>query len=294
MRGRHAKQVTSVKSLSHEPREPGRAMAGTNLTAHGIAILRALRDFAVRKEMWLRRGVRGWAFSDELPKSHVLLDQLRSFAARGLVDREDVRDALRSSPMHLHRITQAGANAFTHESGAPIVSIEPAGQLAPADVELLFVNPSASDLLAFLSVQEPGRWFSFIQIRKASDRRLMADDGRFLLSRGLVERRPSPGRGGRFVYRATKLGRGARVIDAGTSHSRVQIHVPGIVAAAEQGPRIDPAVVADMCADVPADQRPGAMGELLEAARAIHARRDLALPRWIAEAREQARNGGEP
>jgi len=233
-------------------------------------------------------------FSDELPKSHVLLDQLRSFAARGLVDREDVRDAFRSSPMHLHRITQAGANVLAHATGTPIVTIEPAGQLAPADVDPLFVSPSASDILAFLAVQEHGRWFSFAEIRKASGRRPMADHGRFLLSRGLVERRSSPGQGGRFVYRATGLGRGARAIDAGTSHSRVQIHVPGLAAAAERSSGTDPSVVADMCADVPADQCPGAMGELLDAVRAIHARRDLSAPRWVTDASEQARNGSEP
>ena len=213
--------------------------ASQGLTKQGIAILQALRDFAVQDTMWRRRGVRGWAFSVELPNSAVLVDQLRTFGVRGHVIRDDVRDPFRNSPLHLHRITETGLDALARATGTAAGTIEPAGELSPSDLESLFVSPSTWAILEFLAAEQPERSFSFSEIRSRAVRPLWPDDTRFLLSRGLVVReRPDHAR--EFVYRATQLGRGAEAVDITTSRSMVQVHVPGISAVSRQMPSARP------------------------------------------------------
>jgi hypothetical protein len=201
-------------------------------TKDALELLRALSAFAGERKMWMRRGVRGWAFTDELPQSVILVDQLRRYAQTGLILRENASDPFRAAPMCLHRITQVGQNVVADAAGMEFVSISPAGPFTSQDEETVYMSPEAWVILEFLAGQEAGCWFSPADIRKDTASAVYTEDQNLLVSRSLVLREKLDPEQPR-VFHATDLGRAARALDVTTSKYRVQIHVPGITEAAQ-------------------------------------------------------------
>jgi hypothetical protein len=199
---------------------------GKKLHEHGVELLSALSGFALKGELWQRRGVRGWAFSEELSYWGLRVDMLVPLAQAGLVWREDVRDPYRSNPLCIHRITQAGQNVLADVKGLPHVTIaQPADQLSEEEMESLYLSFDCWLGLEFLIRQDQGQWFSHSAIATGSGRPFYTTDGDYLLRRNLVERKKLE-EGNRRVYRATGDAHGARLIDR--TELRAQVHFPAL------------------------------------------------------------------
>jgi hypothetical protein len=219
-------------------------MTVTDATKRGtyaLTLLRALNDFAIRESMWLRRGVRGWAFADELPQPIVLrTEQLQRLAESGLILREEARDPFRTSSIAIHRITQAGRDVLAAADSLAKVALPPAGDLTFVDAETVYMPLHAWVLLDALAAQGPEGWHTLAALRETTGKSIRAENQFFLLSRELVVRRRSatweP-----WVFRATPLGRAARALDSTSSRYRAQVHIPGIAAAAQaRGANVQP------------------------------------------------------
>lgn len=194
-----------------------------------LPILAPLSTHAREKRGWQRRGVRGWAFTDELGAAALVgAELLNAAAARGLVVREDVMDPGRRLPLYINRITQAGEDLIARHEGRTAATITPPRRdLTPADAETLYVPRGTWSGLRTLAAQpDADAWIP----AAAMDARFDAEDRKFLLSRNLAQvRRPDSGRANEgFLYRATPLGRGAKARDTTSSEVRVQIRVQGL------------------------------------------------------------------
>jgi|SRR5215212_7982246 len=212
------------------------ARVDISLSQTGVELLKTLSAHAANGKGWRRRGVRGWAFSDELPASVLGIETLRQLAADGRILREDVRDPFRTLPWCLHRITQKGQNIFADATGLPHVTVDPPAEvLTEVETETLYVSIDTWLGLEFLSAQEPGRWFAPSEIKSIAKANFYTEDGNFLISRGLVRRERVDPAGPR-LFQVTELGRGARALDRTAHPRRVQVHVPGLTAAAAAMP----------------------------------------------------------
>ena len=204
--------------------------------SRGQAILRALavlRDAAVRERGWMRRGVRGWMFRDEVEAAtgERLSGVLPWLAARGLADRVDVRSAARRATW-LYRVSARGLRLLAAHEGRE----EPAALRAPgddpADAGALYLPRAAWDALETLrlhALEGLGRrrfgehgWMTLAELRATGDPVQAADLG-WLVRQGLAERRQVPGAAPPLrLFRAT--GRGLRAFLAGAgSHTTVQV-----------------------------------------------------------------------
>lgn len=222
-----------VHSPDAHPAAP--VQTGKKLQPHAVDLLAQLSGFAVNGEMWQRRRVRGWAFSDELSYSGLRVDHLVGLAQSGLVWREDVGDPYRSNPLCIHRITQTGQNVLADVKGLPHVTIpHPADELSEEELETLFLSADTWLGLEFLIRQDPEKWFSHSAIAAGSGRPFYTTDGDYLLRRNLVERQKLKEEN-RRVYRATKDARGARLIEK--NDWRAQVHFPGVRDAAARARR---------------------------------------------------------
>jgi len=98
----------------------------------------------------------------------------------------------------------------------------------------LFISRAAWEGLAVLgAAEEDGGWLPAIEIGNRIASSFVRNDAEILIARRLAERRPtadaSRAARGEQQYRATALGRGARLLDGKTSETRVQVRVPGLV-----------------------------------------------------------------
>lgn len=194
----------------------------------------ALADDAVGEKGWCWRGVRGWRFTDELSADFpLLMDHLKSLAERGYVQRDDVLDPGRSAAWYLNRVTIRGEDFLGGTGGWVPRPIGKAGELTALDRETLFIARSAwAGLVALSALTENDGWVPMVEVGCRTGRPFCRNDAASLITRGLMERTPpvdvkrTPR--GSLHLRATRLGRGAKLIDGTTSTMRVQIHVPGI------------------------------------------------------------------
>lgn len=197
-----------------------------------IRVLRMLRTLALEGKGWTRKGVRGWVFTDEVQDGLAGVN-LTDLLQLGMIVREDVRDPGRRLPLYLNRITQAGEDELAAEEGRDPTPIPRARQnLTPADRETLYVPTNAWQALAALSrepVDDP--WRSLAQIADRAKTPVLPEGLQFLVERGLAElRRPAIlSRTSPILYRATTLGRGARVRERRPGAERVQVRVPGLI-----------------------------------------------------------------
>jgi hypothetical protein len=222
---------------AEQPEAPADAAVqqGKKLHPYSVELLAALSGFAINCDLWQRRGVRGWAFSEELSYWGLRVDMLVPLAQAGLVWREDVRDPYRSNPFCIHRITQAGQNVLADVKGLPHVTIaQPADQLSEKEMESLYLSFDCWLGLEFLIRQDREQWFSHSDIATGSGRPFYTTDGDYLLRRNLVERKKLV-EGNRRVYRTTDDARGARLIER--NHLRAQVHFPGLRDAAARAQR---------------------------------------------------------
>jgi hypothetical protein len=197
-----------------------------------IRVLRMLRSLPLEGKGWTRKGVRGWVFTDEVQDGLAGVN-LRDLLQLGMIVREDVRDPGRRLPLYLHRITQVGEDELAAEDGRDAIPISRArANLTPADRETLYVPTNAWQTLAALArepVEDP--WRSLAQIAIRAKTPVLPEGPQFLVERGLAElQRPAVlSRTSPIVYRATILGRGARVRDRRAGAERVQVRVPGLI-----------------------------------------------------------------
>lgn len=197
-----------------------------------LGVLRTLSAHAREGMGWARKGVRGWVFTDEVPDGLAGVN-LTDLALLGFIVREDVRDPGRRLSLYLNRITQAGEDELVAVEGRDPSPIPRARRnLTPADRETIYVTTGAWQALRALT-REPvdGPWRSLAQINGREGTAIYPEDTKFLLARHLaaVQRPEEVSRTSPVLYRATSLGRGARVRDRKASGTRVQIRVPGIV-----------------------------------------------------------------
>lgn len=223
--------------------------------------LRALRTCLLQKGGWEWRGARGWLFSTEFPYQLAGLATgfLSSLADNHLVDREDVRDPFVRRPSNIYRITQLGIdllaehereqrtaprlepepgvivfstiNAVEPESGEPEPIIVPGLTESPSEVErdTIFIARHQWNGLAFLQTQPAEAWFALGDFRDAIGR-FHPNDAYLLVDKALLNMSKSDA--GERKYRATTIGRGARLRDGETNERAAMVHVPGIRAAA--------------------------------------------------------------
>ena len=207
-----------------------------------MALLMALSALAANGKGWNRRGVRGWAFTDELRTEDRSVEALRQLAAAGCIRREDVSDPFRVQPFHIHRIPQVGQNTLADAAGLPHVHVQsPSEVLTDVELETIYVSRDTWLSLAFLAEQEPGAWFTPDEIAGATGVGFGLEDSTFLAPRGMIVCEKAPprdgaGRSPRNFYQASALGRAARLLDASASERRVQVHVPGFRAFAGEAP----------------------------------------------------------
>lgn len=196
-----------------------------------LSVLRTLSAHAREGTGWARKGVRGWVFTDEIPDGLAGVN-LTDLAQLGFIVREDVRDPGRRLPLYLNRITQAGEDelaAVEERDPSPIRRARRV--LTRADRETIYVTMGAWQALRALA-REPmdDPWRSLALINGRAGTAIYAEDTEFLLARHLaaIQRPEEASRTSPVLYRATSLGRGARVRDRKASGTRVQIRVPGI------------------------------------------------------------------
>lgn len=200
-----------------------------------LDFLRALVEDALADRGWMRRGVRGWRFTDELTSRFPFaVDHMRVLERRMLAVREDVLDCGRSAALYLNRVTPAGEEYLAAREGRDPRALPAAAAELPAeDAETLYLPTDAWAALRVLAaLPDPEQWLPGSHITEAIGRTFYHEEGEFLDSRGLVERRrpEAPTRPNEpMLYRATALGRGAGERDASTSATRVQVRVPGLV-----------------------------------------------------------------
>jgi hypothetical protein len=196
-----------------------------------LGVLRILSTVALEGTGWVRKGVRGWVFTDEV-RDGLAGVNLTDLAQLGFIVREDVRDSGRRLPLYLNRITQAGEDELAAaEERAPSPIPRARRILTPADTETIYVPTGAWQALWALArepMEDP--WRSLAQINGRAGTAIYSEDTEFLLARDLaaIQRPQVVSRTSPVLYRATSLGRGARVRDRKASGSRVQIRVPGI------------------------------------------------------------------
>lgn len=196
-----------------------------------LGMLRILRSHAREGTGWARKGVRGWVFTDEVPDGLAGVN-LTDLAQLGFIVREDVRDPGRKLPLYLNRITQAGEDelaAAAERDPSPIPRAR--RSLTPADRVTIYVTTGAWQALRALGrepVDDP--WRSLAQINGLAGTAIYPEDPEFLLGRDLaaIQRPQVVSRTSPVLYRATSLGRSARVRDRKASGTRVQIRVLGI------------------------------------------------------------------
>ena len=196
-----------------------------------LHLLRFLRSFALQGEGWQRRGVRGWVFTPELTSRFPLCaDHLTRFFRDGLISRDDVRDAIRTNPINVHRITQAGENLLAEVEARTPVEIQPSGELSDTERHSIYMTAHAWQMLRILVSHDPDEWISTAHITSQTGIPVYTEDALFLLSRGLIERKKPIGMPSNapMLHRATRLGRNAQAIDETTSTSHVHVHVPGL------------------------------------------------------------------
>lgn len=184
----------------------------------------------------MRRGVRGWHFTDEMGEIFLAGVHLAELAREGLVERDDVGDPGRKTPLYVHRITQAGEDLLAQHEQRPPRRVPPSGvEPDEADAETLYLSADAwLALRALAQAPAPEAWHRPAEITALTGRSFYLEEGVFLVSRGLFEvQHPDPGRrNAPRTYRASPLGRAASLRDDSTSTSRVQLRVPGLRAAA--------------------------------------------------------------
>jgi hypothetical protein len=196
-----------------------------------LEVLRALRARSSDNVGWMRRCVRGWIFTDELRSFPLAVERLVSLAERGLVSREDVLDPGRNLPLYINRITQAGEVYLSVLESRDAVTIRRPRRLSAADAVTIYLPRSAWAALRVLAaVRDPEELVAGALVARQSGEKFFAEEREALERRKLIEvfRPATGGRHHPLMYRATRLGRGARARDTRSSTKRVQVTVPGI------------------------------------------------------------------
>lgn len=229
-------------------------------------MLRVLRSCLQENGGWKWRGVRGWMFTYDFPYhlSGLASGFLSTLADNYLVDREDVRDPFVQRPVNLYRITQLGIDLLADwereqraaprsaeaepgviplpvpasagpadESAAEPISVSPpAESRSEEELESIFIASHQWTALAFLQTQPLEKWLTAREIRPGAPR-FNPNDAYLLVDKALAEE--SLPEEGERRYRASRLGRNARLRDDKANERMVMIHVPGIRAAAAAG-----------------------------------------------------------
>ena len=196
-------------------------------------LLQTLSDSAVEEKGWTRRSVGGWRFTDEIAGFPLIASQMRYLAGLGYIQRDDVLDPVRAAPLYLHRVTLRGEDYLGAAGGRILRTIVQPGELTAADLDSVFLSRDAWDGLAALTEVEAGEgWRLAAKVGERMGSSFLRDSGQALVARRLAEMRTAPDElgatRGALQYRATRLGRGARLLDGRASESRVQVRVPGI------------------------------------------------------------------
>lgn len=201
-----------------------------------IQVLTLLAAAAVEGTGWMRRGISGWTFTDEMGGIFLAGVHLAQLAREGLTERDDVGDPGRKNPLYVHRITQAGENLLAeHQQRSPRRLAVPRNEPDEADLETLYLATDAWLALQALALaQDPAAWHRPADITALTGRSFFREEGEFLVARGLFEMQKSDPtrRNAPRTYRATPLGRAASLRDGSTSTSRVKIRVPALRASA--------------------------------------------------------------
>lgn len=239
-------------------------MPSRRLSERNYDYLRVLRTCLIQNGGWEWRGARGWMFSTEFPHSlrSLATGFLATLGANHLAEREDVRDPFVRRPSNIWRISQFGIDTLAEyeraQQTAPSSELEPgvivfprinalerelakpesiivpplAASLSGVECETIFIARHQWDGLALLQTQEPEAWVTLAEIRKAVGR-FFSDDASLLFEKALIDvSRPDAGN---RMFRATMIGRGARLRDGETNARAAMVHVPGIRVAATAG-----------------------------------------------------------
>jgi hypothetical protein len=207
-------------------------LSNREYAAEIIQVLTLLAAAAVEGTGWMRRGVRGWAFTDEMGRIFLAGEHLRQLARGGLVERDEVGHPGRKTPLHLHRITQRGEDLLSeHQQRSPRTVTMPWNEPDEADLETLYLATDAWLALQALALaQDRETWHRPADITAITGRSFYREEGEFLVARGLFEmREPDPGRrNAPRTYRASQLGRATTLRDGTASPARVQVRVPAL------------------------------------------------------------------
>jgi hypothetical protein len=211
-------------------------MANRPLDPEEVRLLQAFADDVASGDGWTWRGVSGWRFTDEFSTRFLLVSEdLQELARRDYVTRDDVLDPARKNAFYLIRISGRGADYLAGCGGQVPPSLPEPGELTRVDLESLFISRNSWEgLVALCEELDADDWVPAERIGTRIGSTFHQNDGETLIARGLAERRPIEGgasrvpRGGR-QYRATPLGRTARLVDGESSETRVQIRVTGLV-----------------------------------------------------------------
>jgi hypothetical protein len=245
-------------------------MPSRRLSDRNYDYLRVLRFCLLNNGGWEWRGARGWMFSTEFPYpiAGLAAGFLSSLANNYLVAREDVSDPFVQRPSNFYRITQLGIEllaerereqraalgsddsepgviVFPTSESAASVPYQPEPIIVPAladsrsevERDTIFVAQHQWKAVAFLQTQPEEGWFTLGAVRDVVGR-FDSDDACLLAGKALLGE-SKPDVRGQWKYRASLLGRGARLRDGDTNKRLAMVHVAGIrtAAAATQSDR---------------------------------------------------------
>lgn len=201
------------------------------LQPNALRVLQCLEGEARGDRGWWRRGVRGWRLAPEIETlvGRRISGVLPGLWTRGCVDRIDVVDPGRRTPVHLYRVSQAGVHCLASGGGAPGSPEIPQPAPEREDPGAVFIYIPRRPWLALDLLRRhasfrlgPVRWREYGWLTPAEMRPrlscVLGEDMPWLLGRGLVERRVDSGAAApvrpAWFYRASALAMGLELVDA--------------------------------------------------------------------------------
>lgn len=202
------------------------------LRPNALRVLQCLEEEARARRGWLRRGVRGWRLAPEVETlvNRRISGVLPGLWTRGYVDRIEVVDPGRQTPVHLYRIAREGVGYLASEGGGPSGReiVEPTSEHDEFGATSIYIPRRpwlALDLLRRHAAHRLGPirwgengWMTTAEMRPRLSC-VLGEDMPWLLSRGLVERRVDEGAATRqprpvWFYRASAQGLEMELVDA--------------------------------------------------------------------------------